>query len=246
MSKIIAKVNGKEITQDNMDLLIRSLGPQRAAQFQGEEGQKQLVDELINQELFYFDAIDNKVDESERFKAEMKVARENILKQIHIQNTIDVSVKSEEELKKYYEENLDKYISPLSVDAKHILVDSEEKAKQILEEIKAGKDFSIAAQEYSSCPSKDRGGDLGEFTKGQMVPEFEDAVFAMNVGEISEPVKTQFGYHLIQLNNKNEEGHYPFEEVKPQIEQQLFIEAQNKAYFDKVGELKQKYEVEIM
>ena len=93
---------------------------------------------------------------------------------------------------------------PTFVKASHLLVKTEEEALKLKEQIKDGKDFAKAAKEVSLCPSGQNGGDLGYFTKGQMVKEFEDAAFSMNVGEVSNPVKTQFGYHLIYLTDKQD------------------------------------------
>lgn len=245
MNKIIAKVNGKEITQSHMDMLLRSLG-QRAAQFQSEDGQKQLVEELINQELFYFDAIENKLDESEEFKAEMEVARENILKQINIKTALDSVNVTEDEMKNFYEENKESYVKPEQVKASHILVDTEEEANSIAADLAGGKSFEICAAEFSKCPSKENGGDLGAFGRGQMVPEFEKAAFEMEVGAVSAPVQTQFGFHIIKVTEKSEPGTMTYEEVKPQIQQQLFITAQNNAYLSKVEELRGKYSVEVL
>ena len=90
------------------------------------------------------------------------------------------------------------------VKASHLLVKTEEEALKLKEEIVAGKEFAKVAQEVSLCPSGQNGGDLGYFTKGQMVKEFEDACFSMEVGEVSAPIKTQFGYHLIQLTDKKD------------------------------------------
>ncbi len=90
------------------------------------------------------------------------------------------------------------------VKASHILVKTEEEAIKIQEEINKGKDFSQAAKEFSLCPSGQNGGDLGYFTKGQMVKEFEDAAFSMEKGQLSNPIKTQFGYHLIYLTDKKD------------------------------------------
>jgi len=90
------------------------------------------------------------------------------------------------------------------VKASHLLVKTEEEAKKLKQEIENGKDFAQAAKEVSLCPSGQNGGDLGYFSRGQMVKEFENAAFAMNVGEVSNPVKTQFGYHLIYLTDKKD------------------------------------------
>ncbi|NYB72684.1 peptidylprolyl isomerase [Sedimentibacter hydroxybenzoicus DSM 7310] len=153
---------------------------------------------------------------------------------------------SDEELKGYYEKHKDTYVTQEMVKASHILVDSEEKATEILEDITDGLSFEDAAKEFSSCPSKEAGGALGQFGKGQMVPEFEDAVFAMQAGEISGPVKTQFGYHLIKLTERIPERNSSFEEVVQEVKDSCFMEKQEKVYNDKKSELSKKYKVEIL
>jgi len=87
---------------------------------------------------------------------------------------------------------------PKKIRASHILVEKHSQALRVLEELKAGKDFKILAKEHSTCPSRKRGGDLGFFGRGQMVKEFENAAFGLKKGEVSEPIKTQFGYHIIK------------------------------------------------
>ena len=112
-------------------------------------------------------------------------------------------------------------------------------------DIKAGNiTFEDAAKQFSSCPSKEQGGNLGEFGRGQMVPEFDTACFSMEVGEISEPVKTQFGYHIIRLNSKGEGEAVTFDVAKEQIKQMLIGEKRQKAYQSKVNQLKILYPVE--
>ena len=114
----------------------------------------------------------------------------------------DVTV-TDEEVAAYYEENKQQFTKGETVSAKHILVDSEEKCTSVLESITSGeKAFEDAAKEASTCPSGARGGDLGEFGKGQMVKEFEEAAFAAEIGHVVGPVKTQFGYHLIKVEDK--------------------------------------------
>ena len=121
------------------------------------------------------------------------------------------------------------------------------KAK-ILAKIKAGEiSFEDAAKENSSCPSKANGGNLGDFEKGQMVPEFDAAVFAMEVGEITDaPVKTQFGYHLIKLNKKNPAKTPEFEAIAGEIKQGLLGEKRQKAYESKISQLKILFPVDKM
>jgi len=244
--KVLAKVNGNEITEADKNNLLRSLGEERAAQFQGPQGDALLIKELVNQELFYFDAIDSNLEESEAFKSEIEKAKTNILKQLNIHNTLkDIKV-SEDELKEVYESNKEKYGKAESIGAKHILVKDEEKINEIAEELKGDLTFEEAAKKYSTCPSKERGGDLGTFEKGKMVPAFESVAFNLEIGEVSEPVKTQFGYHIIKTTEKIEPSESSFEEVKDQITQELTIKKQNDVYLTKVENLKENYDVEIL
>ncbi len=244
-NKILATVNGKDITQKDVEALLQSIGPQGAAQFNSEEGKKQLLNELINQELIYLDALKNGVDKEEAFVAELEQVKTNVLKQYALRNLLGNVTVTEGEIINYYNDNKEKFGKPESVAANHILVDNEEKAAEILKEINEGLEFGEAAKKYSSCPSKDRGGELGDFTRGKMVPEFEDAAFKMNAGDVSDPIKTQFGYHLIKVTDKKEPEVSKFDEVRDQIYQLLVGKQQNELYLGKTNELKDNYEVTI-
>ncbi|MBE6930966.1 MAG: hypothetical protein E7463_11895 [Ruminococcaceae bacterium] len=152
---------------------------------------------------------------------------------------------TEAEAQKYYEENQDKFVSGMTFNASHILVKTEEEAAAILAQIKDGSiTFEDAAMQNSTCPSGQKGGSLGDFGEGQMVPEFEQACAAMEVGTISEPVQTQFGYHLIRLNNKSEGGVLAYDEIKGELMNQLKEEKQQAAYQSKVNQLKILYPVD--
>ena len=240
--KILAKVGQKEITNLDVQGAIQGLDPFQAQQFQTEEGQKYVLDDLINQELLYMYAKDNKIDQDEEFRTEMKRVEENVLKQ-YVINKILTSVKlTEEEKKAFFEAQKQSFSKPETASAKHILVDSEEKANDILGKINAGEvSFEDAAKEHSTCPSKDAGGDLGTFGRGQMVPEFENAVFNMNNGEVSGPVKTQFGYHLIKLENKNESSIPEYDEVAEEVGKTLLFQKQGEVYQQKLNAVKEKY-----
>lgn len=126
------------------------------------------------------------------------------------------------EVKKFYDENPDYFAVPEQMNASHILVKTEEEAKEILKTLKEGKDFGMLAQEKSTDPSaKQNNGNLGFFGKGQMVPEFEAAAFALKEGAVSDPVKTQFGYHVIKLHKKEQAKTLSFEEAKADIKKGL-------------------------
>ncbi|MGN1032828.1 MAG: peptidylprolyl isomerase [Intestinibacter sp.] len=240
--KILAKVGDKEISNLDIDSAIQGIDPYQAQQFQTEEGRKYVLEDLINQELFYMYAKDNKIDEEEDFRKEMAEIEKNILKQYVINQILNSVQITEEEKHEFYEANKVSFSNSESVNAKHILVDTEEEANEILTKIKAGDvTFEDAAKAHSTCPSKERGGDLGNFGRGQMVPEFEEAAFDMNVGDISDPVKTQFGYHLIKLEAKDEGSIPSYEEIADKVEKTLMFQKQGEVYKNKLDEVKAKF-----
>ena len=240
--KILAKVGDKEISNLDIDSAIQGLDPYQAQQFQTEQGRKYVLEDLVNQELLYMYAKDNKIDQDEAFRKEMAEIEKNVLKQ-YVINQILTSVQvTDDEKRTFFEANKANFSNPPTANAKHILVDTEEKANEILAQIKAGEvTFEDAARAHSTCPSKDQGGDLGTFGRGQMVPEFEAATFAMEVGDISDPVKTQFGYHIIKLEAKNEESIPTYEEVADKVEKTLMFQKQGEVYQAKLNEVKAKF-----
>lgn len=244
-NKVLATVNGKEITENELEMFLQNLAPQVAAQFSGEEGRKKLLQELVNQELFYLDAIENNLDKDEDFVNELEAVKISLLKQYAVAKTLNGITATEEEIQEFYNKYKDTFRKPESLRASHILVDDEEAALNIISEIKDGLEFSEAAKKYSKCPSNVNGGDLGYFTKGRMVPEFENAAFELNKGEMSKPVKTQFGYHIILVTDKKEASDSSIEEVRDELERQIIIVKQNSAYNKKVTELTNKYKVVI-
>lgn len=185
---------------------------------------------------------EEKLEETQEFKDIMEGARKDILAQMMLSITIkDIKV-TEEEAENYYESNKVQFVKGATVRAKHILTDTEEKCAEILAAVKNGeKTFEVAAKEYSTCPSGQRDGDLGEFGKGQMVPEFEKVAFGAEVGKITGPVKTSFGYHLIKVEGKSEAKETPYADVKESVKANLLQQKQNAVYNAKVKELKEKY-----
>lgn len=160
-------------------------------------------------------------------------------------SVIDKVTLTDEEVAAYFQAHKAQFAAGAQVRAKHILVDSEDKAKKVEQEIASGsKSFEDAAKEYSSCPSKEKGGDLGFFGKGQMVPEFEKAAFEAEIGTLTGPVKTQFGYHLIRVEDKKEETPADFESIKGQLYENLLQQKKQAAYMEAIKELEKKYGVE--
>jgi len=244
-NKLVAIVNGKEISRNDVLKFINDIGPKMAAQFQSPQGISLVIDELVNQELLYLDAVEVDMENDENFQKILQATKINLLKDYAINKIIAQAQVTEDELVEFYNANKAYFNKDESVKASHILVDNIEKANDIIGQINEGLSFGDAAKNFSSCPSKEVGGDLGDFTRGQMVPEFEEAAFSMDEGSISEPVKTQFGYHIIKLVEKHPVTEVSFEEAREQVYEQVLRTKQQQIYLDKVADLKTKYPVEM-
>lgn len=245
-NKIVARVQDNVITEGDLDKALRTLPKQSAQQFMGPQGRKNLLTEMVNQEILYLDAMEKGLDKTEAFEMELKEIAKNLLKQHAVKAVLSNVEVSDEEVKDYYNENPDQFVAQERVRASHILVKEEEDAKNLAKEIANGLSFEEAAGQHSECPSKSQGGDLGYFERGQMVPEFEEIAFNTAVSTISDIVKTQFGYHIIKVVDKVEGSKMEFEQVKDQIKNFLLTEKQNLAYYNHVNELKSKYSVELV
>ena len=246
MDKILANVGGMPITEADVNEFLANLGP-RGQGYNNPEGRKVVLNQLIASKLLLLEAKRNLFEAEPEFKAQLAKLRDNLLISYATEKAISKATVSEQDALDYYNENKERFVSEESVNASHILVDSEEVALEILAKINAGDiSFEDAARENSSCPSKANGGNLGDFGRGQMVPEFDTAVFDMEVGEISKsPVKTQFGYHLIKLNAKNAPEEIPFSEIADEIKDALLQEKRHQAYDSKINQLKILFPVDI-
>ncbi len=243
--QVFAKIDGRELTNRHLEYYKVQLGKERAANFSSPEGEKYLKNEMVNQELFYSYAIKEGYDKDELFKTQVEELTNQFLKTYAISKLMKTVKVSDDEVKSYYDTHKSEFLSPETVRASHILVSDEKLADEILVELNNGADFGALAQKHSNCPTSANGGDLGDFAKGQMVPEFEKAAFELKVGELSGKVKTQFGFHIIKVTDKKEESQKPFETVKAQIEQRVLMEKQNKLYLEKIEELKKQFKVEM-
>ena len=239
---ILATIDGVVITDAEVDAFIANM-PKEQQMYAGHpQFRKQCLDQIIAVHLYAKMAEEEKLDETEEFKKIFESARKDILAQLAMNKTLKEITVTEEEAKKFYEENPQHFTKGATVSAKHILVKEEAECNAILESIVNGeKEFEAAAAEFSTCPSGAQGGSLGEFGKGQMVPEFEQAAFAAEIGHVVGPVKTQFGYHLIKVEAKNEASVVAYEEVSEMIHKNLLQQKQNEAYTVKAMELRKKY-----
>lgn len=241
-TNILAKIAGKEITEADFEAFLKGVPREQQAYISNPEFRKQCLDQLVSLHLFAKLGEELKLEEMQEFKKVIENAKTDILAQLAMKEILGGITVTEEELTAFYEMNKQEFKKGATINAKHILTDSEEKCNDILAAIGKGeKTFEDAAKEFSTCPSGAKGGDLGTFGKGQMVKEFEEAAFAAEIGQVTGPVKTQFGYHLIKVEKKNEETIATFEEVRETIRRNLLQQKQNAVYTAKVSELRGKY-----
>ncbi len=243
-AKVLASVANQNITEADVNEMVASLS-KRGQNYNTPEGRSMILEQLIHQKLFLIDASRNLYERESAFKAELARLKEELLINYAVNKAVENVRVSDEETKKFFDENPDQFIGGETANASHILVSDEALAKEILGKIQSGEiTFEDAAKEYSSCPSSAEGGCLGDFGRGQMVPEFDEACFTMEIGELRGPVQTQFGYHLIKLNARTEAEVIPYESVKEQIRAKLAGEKQQSAYQSKINQLKILYPVD--
>ncbi len=240
-NKLLAEVNGKKIYSNDVYAFMSNI--EGGARFQNEEGIKVLADEMVNQEILLIDAYNTGIDKDEEFQRELKLVEENMLKNYAMHKIFEDVEASDDELKNYYENNKEVISPKASYTASHILLDDEKKAIEVLEEIQKGLDFKEAARKYSKDPSAANGGSLGTFPKGVMVKEFQDGLDQLEIGEISKPVKSQFGYHIIKLDNLVNEETKEFEEVKDQVCQMYIMVKRQEKYLEKLNQVSKDIEV---
>ncbi|MBQ8513702.1 MAG: peptidyl-prolyl cis-trans isomerase [Clostridia bacterium] len=237
-NKILASVAGNPITEADLEMALAAMG-QRGQAYNNPQGRAVLLEQLIAQKLFLMDAQKNLMEREPEFKEQLKQVKEEMLTNYAIKKAVERVKVTDDEIQKFYDENPDQFEAGMTYNASHILVDSEEKAAEIAAQINAGDiSFEDAAKANSTCPSGQQGGELGDFGHGQMVPEFEAACDALEAGEMSAPVQTQFGWHLVKLNKKEDGGKMELAEVKEQIRQVLMQQKQQAAYQSRVNQLK--------
>ena len=238
--KVVATVNGQPITEAELVLAETELDPQ-FAQLPPEQKRAAALSAIIEIRLMAAESEKAGVPENADFKRRMDFLR---LRALHSQFVSDnvASAVTDETVRARYDQEIAAQPAVNEVRASHILVDSEEKAKEIIAKLEAGGDFAELAKENSSDGSAAGGGDLGYFGPGRMVPEFEQAAMALEVGQHSkEPVKSQFGFHVIKVTDKRPQQPPAFEQVQAQIRSLLLREK----YFEQAAALRGAAQVDI-
>lgn len=238
---VVAKVGKLEITQADLDLAIANLDPQ-LAQLPDEQKKVAALSGAIDVKLLAGNADGEGLKDDAEFKKRMAFIADRELHNIYFKKHV-VDAVTEDDVKARYEKEIAALPKQEEVSARHILVKTEEEAKAIIADLDAGKDFIELAKEKSTDPNKSEGGDLGYFTKGRMVPEFEEAAFAMEKGTYTKtPVKTQFGFHVIKLEDKRDAAPPAYETVAQQVRQLVMRDK----YLEIIEKAKAEQTVEIL
>ena len=235
---VIARVNGVDITQGDLALAEEDVGSEMQA-VSPEAKREQLISYLADIIMVTQAADKKNLADNPDFKRRLAFLRNKLLMGYELQQEAKTAV-TDEALHQTYDEAVKSMAGQEEVRARHVLVESEDEAKALLEQLKNGADFATLAKEKSKDPGAAEGGDLGYFTKDQMVPEFADVAFKMYPGQLSNPVKTQFGWHVIKVEDRRTKQPPEFEKVKDQIEAFLARKAQT----DFITKLRQSAKVD--
>jgi len=235
---VIARVNGVDIKQSDLALAEEDVGADMQAA--SPEAKREHLISYLADIIMVTQAADKKnLADNPDFKRRLAFLRSKLLMGYELQQEAKTAL-TDEALKQTYDEAVKSMSGQEEVRARHILVEGEDEAKAIIEQLKGGADFAKLAKEKSKDPGAAEGGDLGYFTKDQMVPEFADVAFKMYPGQLSNPVKTQFGWHVIKVEDKRIKQPPEFEKVKDQIEAYLARKVQS----DFIAKLRQSAKVE--
>ncbi len=215
---VVAQINGVDIKQSDLDFAASEVGAQ-LANFPPADRRRMLLQFVIENELMAEAATQAGLESGPTFEERLKYHRRRALRDAYFDKSVRIAI-TEDEVKKVYDTKVAGMKPEEEIHARHILVATEAEAKEVAERLKKGEDFATVAKEKSKDPSAE-GGDLGFFTHGQMLKPFEDAAFALEEGQISEPVQTQFGWHIIKVEEKRTRPLPTFDQVKDQITTQL-------------------------
>lgn len=243
----LAKVGSATISQGDFYNELDSLPEYARTIFQGENGKDKFLEEVIKKNILYQQALKEGLDKDPSFTKKVDEFKKLTLISTLLERQIMTKSKAgDKEVREYYDKHKKDFTTTSQIKASHILVKTEPEAQKALARIRKGEKFEAVAKEMSiDKPSASNGGDLGYFSRGQMVPEFEGAAARLSVGEVSDPVKTNFGYHIIKVTGKKSGPVVEFDKVKDVIAQRLTGERQKEAFDKYLTELKKSYPVEI-
>ena len=243
---VLADVSGTPITVDEFKKEVENLPPYLKPMAETADGKKEMLETMIIRELILQDAKKDGIENSPAVTEKLEDLKKRLMVEVYLKRKVDEQAKvTDEELQKFYDQNKDKFKSGDEVKASHILLKDEKTAQDVLAKVKGGGTFEELAKTYSIDSAASKGGDLGWFGKGAMIPEFEKAAFALKEGETSGIVKTKFGFHIIKVTGKRAAGTRSFADVKDQIKAAILPSKQQEVFQKLKDELKKsgKYSI---
>ncbi len=244
--KVMAEVNGGSITTGDFERELKNLPEYLKAMADTPQGRKEMLDTMVIRELILQQASKDGLDKGPEIEEKLQDLRKRLIVESFLKKKVETESKvSDEDLQKFYEQNKDKFKTGEQIKASHILVKTEKEAKDILAQITSGGNFEELAKKSSVDSSSAKGGDLGWFGKGSMVPAFEKAAMALKEGQVSDVVKSDFGFHIIKLTGKRAAGVRPLEEVKEQIKGAIMPSRQQEVFQKIKEELKKTAKITV-
>ncbi len=246
--KVLATIDKDSVTLDEFNKELDKIPVNMKMAVATESGKRSFLDNLIVKKLLLKEAAKNKIENEQEFQTRLLDIKTQLLIESLLRKRISSSPQlSDDEIKKYYEANKDKFKKEKEISTRHILLKTEDEAKQIKEKLKNGEDFIELARQYSIEPNaRTSGGDIGFHPKGTLLPEYEEAAFNLTkVGQVSGIVKTQYGYHIIRLEGSKPPAFVPLEEVRDFIKQQMAQEKQKELIDKYVEELKKTAKITV-
>jgi peptidyl-prolyl cis-trans isomerase C len=246
--KVLATIDGEKITLEEFNKELDRIPANMKMLVLTQSGKQSFLDRYIVKRLLMEEAKKENIEKDKEFQDRLADIREQLLIESLLKKKVTTNINpTEEQLKEYYEKNKEKFKTGQEVDTRQILVKTEKEAKEIRTKLDKGEDFADLARKFSIDPSaKTTGGAVGFHAKGTLLPEYEAVAFKLaKVGQISPPVKTQLGYHIIQLQGTKPPSYTPYEEVKEFIKQRIAQERQSEVLEKYVGDLKAKAKITI-
>ncbi len=247
-SKVLVSIDNDTITLEEFNKELDKIPMNMKMLVATQSGKKTYLDRLIMKKLILREAVKDKIENEKDFQNRLADIKEQLLIESLLKKKIAAdSQLTENDLKKYYDTNKEKFKKEKEINTRHILLKTDEEAKQIMDKLQKGEDFVELSKRYSIDPNaKASGGEIGFHRKGTLLPEYEAAAFKLTkVGQMAGPVKSQFGYHIIRLEGIKPPAYVPFEEVKDYIRQQLTQDKQKELLEKYIEDLKKASKITI-
>lgn len=245
--KVIAQINGREIRDDEFKMRFSRLTPSLKSKYSDEKGKREFLEEIIKRELLLQEAKKSGIEKDQVLIDRIEEMKERLILNEFLQREVEGKlVTTDKELEDYYNLHKEEFKSPDEAKISHILVRNEEDAKAVIKRLRKGSDFAKMAREISiDMATKDSGGEMGVIQKGKFHPQLDSVIFSTNEGEVSDPVKTERGYHIIKVRKKIPGLPLSFNEAKNIISQRYQIEKRSKVFEDLFARLKSKANITI-